>query len=123
MWIFIEDGRQRSGTSSRKSIGDPTAISSRRSSAFGRYERRLCSKIVEELISAEDAVPFILPVDTRAVSHCFAVMIEVMNFVILNSHVDKQELLQAIRYVVLLWLEELLTQKSTQLYVFTALLN
>ena len=66
-FLILENG-SRSGTGSRRSIGDPTANSSRRKSEnFGRYERRLCSKLVEELLAADDAEPFLLPVDTRVV--------------------------------------------------------
>ena len=110
--ICVEGGSQRSGTSSRKSVGDPTAISSRRSSAFGRYERRLCSKIVEEMIPADDAAPFILPVDTRAVSNGFAIEIEAVNFVNLNR-----------RYLVWLWFEEQDTRDTQLSSVYTAQTN
>ncbi|XP_065062653.1 bromodomain adjacent to zinc finger domain protein 1A-like isoform X2 [Rhopilema esculentum] len=63
-----QENGSRPGAGSRRSIGDPTANSSRRKSEnFGRYERRLCSKLVEELLAADDAEPFLLPVDTKVV--------------------------------------------------------
>lgn len=70
MFSFTEKNKaSRAGISSRRSIGDPTAFSSRRKSdTFGRYERRLCSKVLEELMNADDGLPFLLPVDVRVVS-------------------------------------------------------
>ena len=71
LFLFAEKKKtSRTGISSRRSIGDPTAFSSRRKSdTFGRYERRLCSKVLEELINADDGEPFLLPVDVRVVSY------------------------------------------------------
>ncbi len=69
MFLSSENKPKKQPTKSdRKSIGDPTAHNSRRQSdPFGRYERRICSKILEELLASDDAEPFLMPVDVRVV--------------------------------------------------------
>eukprot|EP00794_Sanderia_malayensis_P020094 gene20094-22064_t len=63
------DGPKRQARAvTRHSIGDPTSRTSlRHADGFGRYERRLCGKITEELMAADDGVPFLLPVDIKVV--------------------------------------------------------
>ena len=73
LWLILALSTEKSklssaGNMTRKSVDDPTSFSSRRQpDSFGRYERRLCAKLLEELMNADDGEAFFSPVDVKEV--------------------------------------------------------